>query len=148
LHSLRAAGFCKLTALIWGESPYMQGSRPLGRYPQFSGRVVMTTFDKRKDAFENKYAYDEELRFKAEARRNKLLGLWVAELTGKSGDAAEAYARSVIEADFAEKGDEDVFRKVRDDLAGAGVERSEHQIRRTMDELMAKAIEQVRSEKK
>ena len=108
----------------------------------------MTTFDKRKDAFESKYAHDEELRFRAEARRNKLLGLWVAELLGKSGETAEAYARSVIEADFAEAGDEDVFRKVRDDLAAAGVDRSEHQIRRTMDELMAKAIDQVRSEKK
>jgi hypothetical protein len=108
----------------------------------------MTTFDKRKDAFEKKFAHDEELRFKAEARRNKLLGLWVAELLGKSGEAAAAYARSVVEADFAEKGDEDVFRKVRDDLAAAGVDRSEHQIRRTMDELMAQAIEQVRTEKK
>jgi hypothetical protein len=108
----------------------------------------MTTFDKRKDAFEKKFAHDEELRFKAEARRNKLLGLWVAELMGKSKDAAEAYARSVVEADFAEKGDEDVFRKVRDDLAAAGVDRSEHQIRRTMDELMAQAIDQVRSERK
>ncbi len=108
----------------------------------------MTTFDKRKDAFESKYAHDEHLRFKAEARRNKLLGLWVAELLGKSGEAADAYARTVVEADFAEKGDEDVFRKVRDDLAAAGVDRSEHQIRRTMDELMATAIDQVRSEKK
>ena len=108
----------------------------------------MTTFDKRKDAFENKYAHDEELRFRAEARRNKLLGLWAAGLMGKAGDAADAYAREVVEADFAEKGEEDVFRKVRDDLAAAGVEQSEHQIRRTMDELMAQAIEQVRTEKK
>jgi hypothetical protein len=108
----------------------------------------MTTFDKRKDAFENKYAHDEELRFRAEARRNKLLGLWAAELMGRTGDAAAAYARSVVEADFAEKGEEDVFRKVRDDLAAAGVEQSEHQIRRTMEELMSQAIEQVRTEKK
>lgn len=108
----------------------------------------MTTFDKRKDAFENKYAHDEQLRFKAEARRNKLLGLWAAELLGKSGDAADSYARSVVEADFAEAGDEDVFRKIRDDFAAAGVERSEHQIRRTMDELMATAIDQVRTETK
>ncbi len=108
----------------------------------------MTTFDKRKDAFENKYAHDEELRFRAEARRNKLLGLWAAGLLGKTGEAADAYARGVVEADFEEKGEEDVFRKVRDDLAAAGVNQSEHQIRRTMDELMAQAIEQVRTEKK
>ena len=108
----------------------------------------MTTFDKRKDAFENKYAHDEELRFRAEARRNKLLGLWAAELMGRKGDAAAAYARSVVEADFAEKGEEDVFRKVRDDLAAAGVVQSEHQIRRTMEELMAQAIDQVRVEQK
>ena len=108
----------------------------------------MTTFDKRKDAFENKYAHDEELRFRAEARRNKLLGLWAAGLLGKSGADADAYARAVVESDFAEKGDEDVFRKVRDDFAAGGVDQSEHQIRRTMDELMAQAIEQVRTEKK
>ena len=108
----------------------------------------MTTFDKRKDAFEKKYAHDEEIKFRAEARRNKLLGLWAAELMGKTGDAADAYARSVIEADFAEAGEEDVFRKIRDDLAAASVERSEHQIRRTMEELMAKALDQVRSEQK
>jgi hypothetical protein len=108
----------------------------------------MTTFDKRKDAFENKYAHDEELRFRAEARRNKLLGLWAAGLLGKTGADADAYARSVVEADFAEKGAEDVFRKVRDDFAAAGVTQSEHQIRRTMDELMAQAIEQVQTEKK
>ena len=108
----------------------------------------MTTFDKRKDAFEKRYAHDEEIKFRAEARRNKLLGLWAAELMGKTGEAADVYARSVIEADFAEAGEEDVFRKIRDDLAAAGVERSEHQIRRTMEELMAKALDQVRSEQK
>ena len=108
----------------------------------------MTTFDKRKDAFEKRYAHDEEIKFRAEARRNKLLGLWAAELMGKTGEAADVYARSVIEADFAEAGDEDVFRKIRDDLAAAGVERSEHQIRRTMEEFMAKALDQVRSEQK
>ncbi len=106
----------------------------------------MTTFDKRKDAFENKYALEEELRFRAEARRNKLLGLWAAEAMGMAGEAADTYAKSVVQADFAEAGEEDVYRKIAADLAAAGVVRSEHQIRREMDELMAKAVEQVRTE--
>lgn len=106
----------------------------------------MTTFDKRKDAFENKFAVEEELRFRAEARRNKLLGLWAAEAMGLSGAEAEQYASSVVQADFAEAGEEDVYRKVAADLSAAGVVRSEHQIRREMDDLMAKAIEQIRGE--
>ena len=81
----------------------------------------MTTFDKRKDGFESKFARDEELRFKATARRNKLLGLWAAEKLGKSGDDAQAYAREVIRSDMQEAGDEDVFRKVRGDFDAAGV---------------------------
>jgi hypothetical protein len=103
----------------------------------------MTTFDKRKDAYESKFARDEELKFKATARRNKLLGLWVAEKLGKSGEAAEAYAREVIRADMQEAGEEDVFRKVRGDLDAAGVEQSDHQIRRTMEELMVEAVAQI-----
>lgn len=99
----------------------------------------------REDAFENKFAHDEELKFKAEARRNKLLGLWAAELMGKTGDDAEAYAKTVILSDFEEPGDEDVFRKVRADFDEAGVEQSDHQIRRTMSELMAKAVADIQS---
>jgi hypothetical protein len=106
----------------------------------------MTTFDKRKDAFENKFAHDAELRFKAEARRNKLLGLWAAGLLGKSGAEAEEYARSVVAADFEQAGDEDVFRKVRGDFDAGGVQQSDHQIRRTMEELMAQAIAQIGSD--
>jgi hypothetical protein len=106
----------------------------------------MTTFDKRKDAFENKFAHDEALRFKAEARRNKLLGLWAAELLGKTGEAADAYAKSVVAADFEQAGDEDVFRKVRADFDTAGIAQSDHQLRRTMEELMATAMEQVAKE--
>ena len=79
----------------------------------------MSTFDDRENAFENKFAHDAQMQFRAEARRNKLLGLWAAELMGKTGDAAEAYAREVINADFEEAGDEDVFRKVSGDLAVA-----------------------------
>ena len=80
----------------------------------------MTTFDDRKDAFEKKFAHDEELRFKANARRNKLLGLWAAEKLGKNGADAEAYAKSVVMADFQEAGDDDVLRKVKGDLEAGG----------------------------
>jgi hypothetical protein len=104
----------------------------------------MTTFDKREEGFENKFAHDEELRFKAESRRNKLLGLWAAGRLGKTGADADAYAKDVIAADFEQAGEEDVFRKVRRDFDAAGVEQSDHQIRRTMDELMQTAITQVR----
>jgi hypothetical protein len=106
----------------------------------------MTTFDKRKDAFEQKFAHDAELQFKAGARRNKLLGLWAAGLMGKSGADADEYAKTVVAADFQEAGDEDVFRKIRGDFDAAGVAQSDHQIRRTMEELMAKAIDQIRNE--
>jgi hypothetical protein len=105
----------------------------------------MTTFDKRKDAYESKFARDEELRFKATARRNKLLGLWAAEKLGKTGDEAESYAREVVRSDMQEAGDEDVFRKVRADFDTAGVDQSDHQIRRTMQELMGTAVEQIES---
>src|SRR3712207_934750 len=103
----------------------------------------MTTFDKRKDAFESKFARDEELRFKATARRNKLLGLWAAEKLGKSGEEADAYAREVIRSDMQEAGDDDVLRKVRGDLQAAGIQQSDQQIRSAMDELMAKAVTQI-----
>jgi hypothetical protein len=106
----------------------------------------MTSFDDRKNAFETKFALDEELRFRAMARRNKLLGLWAAERLGKSGPEAEAYARSVVAADFEEAGDGDVLRKVRGDLEAAGANQSEAQIRRVMDELMARAMQEIRTE--
>ena len=106
----------------------------------------MTTFDKRKDAFENKFAHDEALRFKAEARRNKLLGQWAADLLGKTGADAEEYVKSIIVADFEEAGDDDVFRKVRADFDAGGVEQSDHQIRRTMDELLNQAMQEVSEE--
>jgi hypothetical protein len=105
----------------------------------------MTTFDNRKDAFENKFALDEELRFKAMARRNKLLGLWAASLLGKSGDEADAYAKSVVLSDFQEAGDDDVLRKVRGDLEAAGKPQTDGQIRRTMDELLARAVQEIQA---
>jgi len=106
----------------------------------------MSGIDERGDAFEKKFAHDEALQFKAEARRNKLLGLWAAELLGKSGDSAQDYAKEVIRADFEEAGDEDVFRKVRADFDAANVDQSDHQIRHRMEELMAEAIGQIKNE--
>ena len=105
----------------------------------------MTTFDQRKDAFENKFAHDEELRFKATARRNKLLGLWAAEKLGKSGTDAEAYAKSVVVADFEEAGDEDVVRKVKNDFALAGVSITDTEIRTVMTELLIKAADDIQA---
>ena len=108
----------------------------------------MASFDDREKSFEKKFAHDQELQFKAQARRNKLLGLWAAEKMSLSGDAAADYAKTVVKADFAEPGDEDVFRKIRQDFDAKGVSQSDHQIRRTMDELMATAKEQIMSETK
>jgi hypothetical protein len=103
----------------------------------------MTSFDKRKEGYENKFARDEELRFKATARRNRLLGLWAAEKLGKSGDDAQAYAREVVRSDMQEAGDDDVLRKIRGDFDAAGIQQSDHQIKRTMEELMAEAVAQI-----
>jgi hypothetical protein len=105
----------------------------------------MTTFDKREEGFENKFAHDEEQKFKAEARRNKLLGLWVAEKLGMSGDEASAYAREVVAAEFGEGRDADVIRKVMGDLAAKGVAVTEQRIRAKMDEMMAQAVAQVKA---
>ena len=105
----------------------------------------MTTFDKRKDSFEKKFAHDEELRFKATARRNKMLGLWAAEKLGKSGEEAAAYAKTVVLADFEEAGDEDVYRKLKGDFEAAGAGPSEQDIRRAMDEMLAKAVAEVQA---
>ena len=105
----------------------------------------MNTMKDREEGFERKFAFDEELRFKATVRRNKTLGLWAAEKLGKAGEDAEAYAKEVVNSDFEEAGDHDVLRKIRKDFDAAGVEQSDHQIRRTMDELMALAIEQIKN---
>jgi hypothetical protein len=105
----------------------------------------MTTFDKREEGFEKKFAHDEELRFKANARRNKLLGLWAAEKLGLSGDAANAYAKDVVMADFEEAGDGDVLNKVQKDFAAKGIAMSEQDLRRAMNDLMEKAIAEVKA---
>ena len=103
----------------------------------------MTSFDDREKAYEKKFAHDAELKFKANARRNKLLGQWAAEKMGLTGDDADNYAKGVVLADLEEPGDEDVFRKVRGDFDDAGIDQSDHQIRRTMEELMDKAVNQI-----
>ena len=108
----------------------------------------MTTFDDREKGFERKFAHDEELKFRATARRNKLLGLWAAEKLGLTGDEAQAYAREIVKADLAEPGEEDVFRKVRSDFDAKGIAESDHQIRRMMGELMAAAVSQIETEGK
>src|ERR1017187_8911293 len=105
----------------------------------------MTTFDKREEGFEKKFALDEEQKFKAVARRNRLLGLWAAERLAMSGEAASAYAREVVDAELGAAGDADVVRKGMGDLAANGIAGTEPQIRAKMDELMAQAIVQVKA---
>jgi hypothetical protein len=105
--------------------------------------MSMSSMKDREEGFEKKFAHDEELKFKATARRNKLLGVWAAEKLGKSGSDADAYAKEVVIADFEEAGDDDVFRKVRADFDKAGVALSDHQIRHAMSDLMATAIDQI-----
>ena len=105
----------------------------------------MSTFDKREEGFEKKIALDEEQKFKAEARRNKLLGLWAAEKLGLTGDAATAYSKEVVAADFEEAGDKDVQNKVAKDFAAKGVAITAPEVRAKMDELMAAAVAQVKA---
>ena len=105
----------------------------------------MTTF-KREEGFARKFALEEEAKFRAEARRNKLLGLWAAEKLGLTGAEADAYAKSVVQADMVEAGEEDVFRKIRADFDAKKVDQSDHQIRQMMGELLATAIAQVSPE--
>jgi hypothetical protein len=124
----------------------LQNACQAGNYHHHTGRG-MTTFDKREEGFEKKFALDEELRFKANARRNKLVGLWAAEKLGLAGAEAEEYAKAVVMADFEQSGDSDVFGKIRKDFDAKGIAQSDHQIRRTMDELMARAVEAVKAGK-
>jgi hypothetical protein len=105
----------------------------------------MTTFDKREEGFENQFAHDEELKFKATARRDMLVGLWAAEKLGLTGAEAEAYAKAVVVADIEAPGDHDIFGKIRKDFDAKGVSLSDHQIRRTIDELTARAVSQIKA---
>ena len=107
----------------------------------------MTTFDQREEGFEKKFALDEELKFKAEARRNRLLGLWAAEKLGIGGDAANAYAKEVVAAAFDGTGDAGIARKITSDLAAKGTTSSDNDVHAKMAELMAVAVVQVKSGK-
>jgi hypothetical protein len=107
--------------------------------------AVMTTFDKREEGFEKKFAVDEELRFKATARRNKMLGQWAAAKLGLSGADADAYAKAVVLADFEAAGDEDVIGKVRTDFDAKGVASSEQEIRRQLESFFLKAVEELKT---
>ncbi|MEM7443083.1 MAG: DUF1476 domain-containing protein [Pseudomonadota bacterium] len=106
----------------------------------------MATFDDRKKGFENKYQHDQEMLFKIQNRRNKLLGQWAADLLGKSGEDADEYAKEVVLSDFEAPGDDDVHDKVSADLEAANVDLSDHRLRKKMDELLAVAHDQVMSE--
>jgi hypothetical protein len=105
----------------------------------------MSTFDKREDSFEKRYVHDEELRFRAEARRNKFFGLWAAEKLGKSAADAQAYADALVAAEVNADADERIVATVIKDFEAAGVDQSEHQIRRTLDELLAKAKAEIQA---
>ena len=105
----------------------------------------MSTFDKREEGFESKFAHDEELRFKARARRNKLVGLWAAEKLGMTGAAAETYAANIVAADLDKPNSDSVFSTLRKDFDEKGVAQSDHQIRRTMEEAMERAIAEIQS---
>ncbi len=106
----------------------------------------MNSFDKRKESFEAKFAHDAELQFKAEARRNRMLGEWAGDLLGRTGDDVTSYVKEVIKSDFEMPGDEDVFNKIRKDFDDAGVDQSDHQLRRTMDDFLAQAVEQLQTD--
>jgi len=105
----------------------------------------MSTFDKREEGFESKFAHDEELRFKARARRNKLIGLWAAEKLGMTRADAQTYAASIVSADLDKPNSDIVFSTLRKDFDEKGVAQSDHQIRRTMDEAMEKAIAEIQT---
>lgn len=105
----------------------------------------MTSFDDRRDAFEKKFAHDEDLRFRATARRNKMIGLWAAERLGKTGADAQVYATEVVTADFEEAGDGDVIRKLTRDLDSGGAPASEADIRAKLDEFLAKAVADIQT---
>ncbi|BCH15232.1 MAG: DUF1476 domain-containing protein [Mesorhizobium sp.] len=105
----------------------------------------MSSMRDRQEGFEKKFAMDEDTKFRAMARRNKLLGLWAAEKLGKSGEDADAYAKEVVRADFEEAGDDDVLRKIRADFDAAGVAQSDVQIRGVMNDLLATAVEQIKN---
>src|ERR1043165_1904844 len=125
--------------LICGFSANMQGEISTAT---FGDEATMTTFDKREEGFEKKFAHDEELRFKASARRNRMLGMWAAEKLGLTGDAASNYAKDVVTAEL---DGQDIAKKVQTDLQAKGVTVTEQEIRRAMTEFMEKAVAQIKA---
>jgi len=115
------------------------------RFEAKARNLAMTTFDKREKAFEAEFIHDEELKFKAEARRNKMLGLWAAEKLGMSGEAAADYSRIIVAAEIDAASDEGVVRKILSDLAAKGVSISEDELRSRMNELLAAAVAQIKA---
>jgi hypothetical protein len=107
----------------------------------------MSTFDKREETFEKTFVHEEELQFRAEARRNKLLGLWAAEKLGKTPEQARIYANELVAAETAANASQIVIERVLKDFQGAGVDQSEHQVRRVMDELLATATAEIKAGK-
>jgi hypothetical protein len=108
----------------------------------------MTTFNDREKSFEKKFAMDEELKFKAESRRNRLLGQWAAAKLGLSGAAVDDYVKAVRKADLAQKGDDDVFQKIKKDLKDKGVSVADSELRKAMDDFLASAVQQLQEESK
>jgi hypothetical protein len=141
---------CGLTAhCIAAPTPYVRIRRADQQMAALdrTGTRFMTTFDKRKEGFERQFTFEQERKFRAEARRNKLLGLWAAEKPGFTGDAALAYARDVVAADFEEAGDGDVVRKVLADLRAKDAAITEQAIRAKMNDLAAPALAEVKAER-
>lgn len=108
----------------------------------------MTTFDDREKAFEKKFAHDQDLRFRAESRRNKLLAEWAAAKLGIAGSALEDYVKAVRRADLAQKGDDDVVLKLRQDFDAKGVQVTDAEIRKALSEFLAQAVAQIEGERK
>ena len=138
-----AIGFAREYAYI--EPTQMRCFSPIPDIKNNPPRTHVSTFDQREDSFEKRFVHEEELQFRAEARRNKLLGLWAAEKLGKTGAEAQAYADSLVAAEVAADADERVVAQVKKDFEAAGVNQSEHQIRRTMDEMLAKAKAEIKA---
>ena len=144
--NLPSCEICKLVVQVDGLKGYIFIRKARTGARNVKGLNFMAQFKDREKAFENKFKRDQEFDFKVSARRNKLLGIWVAEQLSLDSDAAEAYAKEVVASDFDEPGDDDVLQKVLGDLQGKGVETSEHLVRKEMDRLMSVAREQVSSE--
>ncbi len=131
-----------------GNSSVSIAGRGIGRYAAFNVPHIgdrMTTFDDREKGFERKFALDQEQEFKASARRNRMLGEWAAGLMGLAEDRVATYAQAVVRSDLEQPGEEDVFRKVFEDLKGSGVQVTEGEVRMKMDEFLAQAREQYRT---